>query len=300
MKMLRLSKNLVILTAFGLVTGCKLALMVPAGGEVASSSTTRDCDGGSGGKFCTFDITSEPLPFSETFTATAKPGYLFVKWQGGGDFRCPGSTNPVCTVNLSNDIVGIASLASFETGYLMPVFKDVGFDTDQDGIYDRQDPDDDNDGILDGDDPCPLSVSCGEVSIEQLILNECTTTGDLVLQSFTATQTGNLSGIRFAIDSNFLDQLVTSVYEGNGTSGTELYSEFGVMEAGPATALRTINITGPIPVTSGQVYTIAMFAGSGMSWSVCGSSLNQYPGGRATGGTMDANWDLGFSLLIDY
>jgi uncharacterized repeat protein (TIGR02543 family) len=298
--LLRLSKALVILTVFGLATGCKLALMVPAGGEVTSASTTRDCDGGSGGKFCTFDIASASLPFSESFTAIAKPGYQFVKWQTGNDFRCPGSTNPVCTVTLGNDIVGAVILAAYETGYLMPVFKDVGFDTDGDSIYDRQDPDDDNDGILDGDDPCPLSVSCGEVSVEQLIVDECTATGELVLQSFTATQTGNLSSISFAVDSNFQDQLVTSVYEGSDTSGTQLYSEFGVMEAGPATALRNINVSGPIPVTAGQVYTIALFASTGMSWSVCGSSLNQYPGGRATGGSMDANWDLGFSLLIEY
>jgi uncharacterized repeat protein (TIGR02543 family) len=294
------SKILIILTTFSLVTGCKLALMVPAGGEVTSASTTRDCNGGSGGKFCTYDISSAPLPFSESFTAVAKPGYQFVKWQVGNDFRCPGSTNPVCTVNIANDLIGAISLAAFETGYLMPVFKDVGFDTDGDGTYDRQDNDDDNDGILDVNDPCPLSVSCGEESIEQLIVNECTTTGEVVLQTFTATQTGGLSGIRFAVDSSFLDQLVTTVYAGSNTSGTQLYSEFGVMESGPPTALRTINISSPIPVTAGQVYTIALSAGTGMSWSVCGSSLNQYPGGQASGGSMDANWDLGFSLLIEY
>ena len=78
---LHLLKTLLILIAFSLATGCKLALMVPAGGEVTSASTTRDCNGGSGGNFCTYDISSESLPFSESFTAIAKPGYQFVKWQ---------------------------------------------------------------------------------------------------------------------------------------------------------------------------------------------------------------------------
>ncbi len=297
---LPLSKALIILTAFSLATGCKLALMVPAGGEVTSASTTRDCNGGSGGKFCTYDIASESLPFSESFTAIAKPGYLFVKWQKGGGFQCPGSTDPVCTVSLANNVLSAGILAGYDTGYLMPVFKDVGFDTDDDGIYDRQDDDDDNDGILDGNDPCPLSVSCGEVSIEQLIVNECTTTGEVVLQSFTATQTGDLSAISFAVESSFLDQLVTTVYEGSDATGTPLYSEFGIMDSGPPTALRNINIYSPIPVTAGQVYTIALFAGTGMSWSVCGSSLNQYPAGQASGGSLDENWDIGFSLLIEY
>ncbi|MFT4519643.1 MAG: hypothetical protein ACI9JM_002040 [Halioglobus sp.] len=294
-----LSKTLFIPAAFCLLAGCKLALMVPTGGEVTSSSTTRNCNGGSGGKFCTFDLSSVPLPFSETFTATVTPGYQFVKWQDGDDFKCAGSTNPVCTVSIADDIFGVVSLATYETAYLMAVFKDVGFDTDGDGIFDRQDEDDDNDGIPDGDDPCPLALVCGEVSIEQLVLNECTVTGEEVFQTFTATQTGDLSAISFAVESSFLDQLVTHVYEGVDQTGTQLYSGFGVMDSGPATALRSINF-GTAPVTAGQVYTIGLFAGTGMSWSVCGSSLNQYPDGEASGNTLGVGWDLGFSLTIDY
>jgi uncharacterized repeat protein (TIGR02543 family) len=295
----RLPKTLTTLAVCSLIAGCKLAVMVPAGGEVTSSSTTRDCNGGSGGKFCTFDLSSVSLPFSESFTAAAKPGYQFVKWQNGDDFKCPASTNSVCTVNIGDDVLGIASLATFETAYLMPVFKDVGFDTDGDGVFDRQDEDDDNDGILDSNDPCPLALECGEVTIKQLVVNECTVTGEAVYQSFTATQTGNLSGISFAVESSFPNQLVTNVLEGGDETGTVLYSEFGIMESGPPTALRSINI-GAVPVSAGQVYTIGLFAGTGMSWSVCGSSLNQYPDGEAFGNNLDDTWDMGFTLLIEY
>ena len=56
------------------LTGCKLAVMVPAGGEVQSSSGERNCDGGTTGEYCTFDLTAVALPFRETFTASAKPG----------------------------------------------------------------------------------------------------------------------------------------------------------------------------------------------------------------------------------
>lgn len=294
-----LSKTLAILAVSSPIAGCKLALMVPTGGEVISSSSTRNCDGGSGGKFCTFDLSSVSLPFNESFTAEVKPGYQFIKWQGGDDFRCSESTNPVCNVSIADTLLGMGILATYETSYLMPVFKDVGFDTDGDGEFDRQDEDDDNDGIPDIDDPCPLALECGEVSIEQLVLNECTVTGETVFQTFTATKTGSLSAIRFAVGSSFLDQLVTNVWAGADDTGTVLYSEFGIMDSGPATALRSINIS-EVPVVESQVYTIGLFAGTGMSWTVCGSSLNQYVDGQASGTGLGVGWDLGFNLLIEY
>jgi hypothetical protein len=297
---LRLARNVVVIALVCLTAGCKLALIVPGGGEVSSASAARNCDGGDDGRFCTFDVSSVTLPFSESFTATAKPGYLFLNWQGGDGFKCADSTSSVCTVVIPDNVLGVLSLVSYETAYVMPVFRYVGIDTDGDGIIDLQDDDDDNDGILDVDDPCPLALSCGEVSIEQLTLNDCTTTGEVVTQSFIATHTGGLSAVSFAVESSFLDQLVTTVYEGSDQTGAMLYSEFGIMDSGPPTALRSINIYNSIPVTAGQVYTIALFSGSGMSWSVCGSSLNQYSDGQASGGSMDANWDLGFRLLIEY
>ena len=43
----------------------------------------------------------------------------------------------------------------------MPIFKDVGIDTDNDGERNELDEDDDNDGIFDVDDACPLDPSPG-------------------------------------------------------------------------------------------------------------------------------------------
>lgn len=138
------------------VTGCKLAVMVPPGGLVQSASGTRNCDGGLVGKFCTFDLSSAALPFNESFTVSARPGYQFVRWQKGKGFFCGKSTSPTCTLSIANNDVGAMTIALLETGYLMPVFKEIGIDTDGDGVLDPNDADDDNDGLEDGADNCPL------------------------------------------------------------------------------------------------------------------------------------------------
>ena len=41
----------------------------------------------------------------------------------------------------------------------MPIYKDVGIDTDGDGVRNALDPDDDNDGVLDTDDAFPLIIA---------------------------------------------------------------------------------------------------------------------------------------------
>lgn len=140
-----------------ILTGCKLAVMVPPGGMVESSSGTRDCDGGTEGKFCTFDLTAVTLPYNESFTVTAKPGYRFVKWQKAVDFKCGDSTDPVCTITAADNALGKVIFASFWTGYLMPLFEYLGIDTDGDGVLDPHDADDDNDGLDDSLDSCPLT-----------------------------------------------------------------------------------------------------------------------------------------------
>lgn len=139
---------LILLLAFTL-TGCKLAVIVSSGGDVTSGSDARNCGGGS---FCEFGITDPN--FSETFTAVARPGFEFQKWQGGPNFFCGDSTNPVCTLTLPGDDFGNVVVAQFAMGRIMPIFEDVGFDPDGDGVRNELDPDDDNDGILDEYDLC--------------------------------------------------------------------------------------------------------------------------------------------------
>lgn len=148
----RLLKTLVLIAVAALVAGCKLAVIVNEGGVVQSSSGTHDC---AEGTICTIEITSPT--FSESFTAVAKPGYQFIKWQDGNGFICAGSTNPACTLAMSGNRVEAAAVATFEKVYAMPVFKFVGIDTDGDGVKDHVDTDDDNDGVLDVDDACPFA-----------------------------------------------------------------------------------------------------------------------------------------------
>lgn len=154
---MKITKHLLTACIAIAVTGCKLSVVVPQGGSVKSSSGTYSCDGGTEGGLCTFDLTGASLPFSESFTAIAKPGFQFVKWQqSSGGFLCSNSTSPICTVSLPNDASGSAVLASVATSYLMPIFKDAGVDTDGDAVTDLVDTDDDGDSVLDVDDHCPL------------------------------------------------------------------------------------------------------------------------------------------------
>jgi hypothetical protein len=150
----RLLKTLVLFAVAALVAGCKLAVIVPSGGDVTSGSGTRNCAGGS---LCEFNITEDN--FDETFTASPRPGYVFTKWQKGDNFQCSDSTNPNCRisnagVSVIDGVLGI--IAGGKIYYAMPLFDFVGIDTDGDEIKDHVDTDDDNDGVLDGDDSCPL------------------------------------------------------------------------------------------------------------------------------------------------
>ena len=91
----RLSKILVILAITTLVAGCKLAVIVGEGGNVTSLSGTRNCASTS---YCINEIVDGS--FNETFTVVAKPGFQFVKWQGGTDLQCGDATVPTCTVKV--------------------------------------------------------------------------------------------------------------------------------------------------------------------------------------------------------
>lgn len=140
-----------ILAASLALTGCKLTLISPEGGSIASGSGNRDCGANT---LCNIDIDS--AVFSDTFTANPEPGYEFVQWQNGDGFWCAGSTSPTCELTLSGSAAETFAVASFKIIYAMPVYEHVGIDTDNDGVRNELDEDDDNDGLLDGDDPCPL------------------------------------------------------------------------------------------------------------------------------------------------
>jgi hypothetical protein len=144
-----------------LMVGCKLNVIVPPGGAVAlGEGSPSECPEAS---VCEIDVTE--ANFSEEFTAIPNPGYKFVRWQGGKGFQCGDSTNNECVVKFNGSDFYIALTATRRTGYVMPVFKDVGVDTDDDGQKDFKDPDDDNDGIDDTeeDERCTLNADpvCG-------------------------------------------------------------------------------------------------------------------------------------------
>jgi hypothetical protein len=76
-------KIVLLLRMDGGLAGCKQAVTVPSGGDITSHSGKRNCAGGS---FCKHNITDSA--FTESFTAIARPGYLFSKWGSGAGFFC--------------------------------------------------------------------------------------------------------------------------------------------------------------------------------------------------------------------
>lgn len=160
-----LSRVALVVVISIIVTGCKLALTVTSGGDVQSLSGTNDCAGGS---LCEFDIVD--TDFNEMFTAVARDGYVFSKWQGGTGYLCADSADPVCGVSnvlVAGNVTADAIIATGKFFYAKPLFEFVGIDTDGDGVKNHIDDDNDNDGVLDADDICPLDVNdnCVEVHL---------------------------------------------------------------------------------------------------------------------------------------
>jgi hypothetical protein len=168
-----ITKTLFVLFVAAVMTGCKIAVIVPSGGQLFASNPAHSC---SEGRVCEFDINAGQLPFSESFTAIPKEGYGFEKWSDGSGFLCGKSTNPTCTVNIPDNAVGAILVALFDSGYVMPIFKNVGIDTDSDGVRNELDEDDDNDGIFDADDACPLdaNLNCGINEVSGIISEDTT------------------------------------------------------------------------------------------------------------------------------
>ena len=172
-----ITRALFIVFIATVLTGCKIAVIVPSGGDLISSNPAHICSERS---VCEFDINMSQLPFSESFSAIPKEGYEFEKWSDGSDFFCGKSTNPTCAVNIPDNAFGALFVALFDSGYVMPIFRDVGLDTDSDGVRNELDEDDDNDGIFDVDDACPLdaNLNCGINDVSGIIAADTTWTSE--------------------------------------------------------------------------------------------------------------------------
>ena len=116
-----IAKCLLVLYLPIVLTGCKLALTVPSGGDVTSASGTANCAQGS---VCELTITD--TTFNESFTAVPKTGYVFTKWKAGDGYVCANSTTPTC-VTSNTQFEGNAQveaiIASDATFKIEPIFE---------------------------------------------------------------------------------------------------------------------------------------------------------------------------------
>ena len=155
-------------------------------------------------------------------------------------------------------------------------------------IFDHLDPDDDNDGLPDELDPCPLdpdlTCTAGEI-IEQLINTTCWTVsadvGNATAQSFTPGVSGTLTEVAMAVESDAASTNLT-IIEGdiNGSVVRTQFAPTSPITGSPA-PLVNYTLAVPLPVTSGQLYTMAISDSGGFGMRFCGSDANPYPGGQA-------------------
>jgi len=100
--------------------------------------------------------------FSETFTANPAEGYQFVKWANGDGFGCPDSISPICELSFASEALpvgtGAAIVASSSSGYIMPIFEELGTDT---GPVDS-----DGDGVANTVDNCPSTQNASQTNID--------------------------------------------------------------------------------------------------------------------------------------
>jgi len=108
------------------IVSCKLAVIVPAGGSVTTSSGTYTCTAGN-----TCDIDVVDFYFDETFTAVPADGYAFKAWGDGYRRFC--SNDPKSCRLLTTFFTGdwVPSIQTFldssdEVFYLQPVFVPAG------------------------------------------------------------------------------------------------------------------------------------------------------------------------------
>jgi hypothetical protein len=86
--MLRLF-TLLLLTSTVALTGCKLKVIVPAGGQVITESNNFSC-----GSEQTCDVVITTPDFDETFLADPDPGFVFTGWKKRPKGLCGGTSGP--------------------------------------------------------------------------------------------------------------------------------------------------------------------------------------------------------------
>lgn len=105
-----------------LLTGCKLVVIVPSGGEVSSSSGDYHCTESTK---CSFDVAD--LDFLEVFVPHAAPGYRFAGWRSAKRTLCGGQENSceIASAGLASHPALLQLLESDEEFYLEPIFEQV-------------------------------------------------------------------------------------------------------------------------------------------------------------------------------
>jgi hypothetical protein len=102
-----------------MIASCKVKVVVPEGGTVASESGTYNCEPA---KPCNINIVD--IFFDETFTANPANGYEFHSWKTQRRALCAGTSNPckLSTTSFAQYPALMALLESDEVFNLTPVF----------------------------------------------------------------------------------------------------------------------------------------------------------------------------------
>jgi hypothetical protein len=136
----------------------------------------------------------------------------------------------------------------------------------------------------------------GAETVDQEVLTPAITV-EVAWQSFTAGQTGKLTGIELKVGSPLATSSsagTINLYAGEGTGGPLLGTQavtFNVVAAG---SYQSFVLTTPIDVTTGTVYTIGVSVPLTLvNWMFI-DTANPYPGGRSD----TAAWDLGFRTRV--
>lgn len=135
---------------------------------------------------------------------------------------------------------------------------------------------------------CVFDTSaCWTIMLEQPQANTCYGVNSITAgyeggQSFTATADAAITEIDMALQASGGNPLWVAIFEGAGYGGTMLHSQLVTpsYSLGSVTPMEPYVLTTPVPVTSGQVYTIGIAKTSNAyNGSYCAFSSDVYAGG---------------------